>query len=80
MRLQNILPNIISMDQQGYLKNRYIGYNIRQIQDIIDYTDHLNIEGAILFLNFRKAIDTIAFCLESLSKTNVTKNRNTIMD
>ena len=59
MRLQNVLPNIISMDQQGYLKNRYIGYNIRQIQDIIDYADHLNIDGAILFLDFRKAFDTV---------------------
>ena len=37
-RLQKVLPKIISMDQQGYIKNRYIGYNIRQIQDIIDCT------------------------------------------
>ena len=40
-RLQKLLPKIISMDQQGYLKNRYIGYNIQNIQDIIDYTEKL---------------------------------------
>ena len=60
-RLQKLLPKIISMDQQGYLKNRYIGYNIRQIQDIIDYTEKLDIEGAILFLDFRKAFDTVSW-------------------
>ena len=58
-RLQKILPKIISLDQQGYIKNRFIGYNIRQIQDIIDYTDALDIEGAVLFLDFKKAFDTV---------------------
>ena len=36
-RMQLILPKLISMDQQGYIKNRNICFNIRQIQDIIDY-------------------------------------------
>ena len=58
-RVQNILPKIINMDQQGYIKNRFIGYNIRQIQDIIDYSEQLNIDGALLFLNFKKAFDTV---------------------
>ena len=58
-RLQKILPKIISLDQQGYIKNRYIGYNIRQIQDVIDYAETLDIEGAILFLDFKKAFDTV---------------------
>ena len=35
LRLKNVLPSIISMDQQGFIKNRFIGYNIRQIHDII---------------------------------------------
>jgi hypothetical protein len=58
-RLQKVLPKIISLDQQGYIKNRYIGYNIRQIQDIIDYTEILDLDGVVLFLDFRKAFDTI---------------------
>ena len=58
-RVQNILPKIINMDQQGYIKNRFIGYNIRQIQDIIDYSEQLNIDGALLFLDFKKAFDTV---------------------
>ena len=58
-RLQKVLPDLISPDQQGYIKGRYIGYNIRQIQDIIDYADLLEINGAILFLDFKKAFDTV---------------------
>ena len=58
-RIKPVLANIINSDQNGYIKNRYIGYNIRQIQDIIDYADNLNIEGAILFLDFSKAFDSL---------------------
>ena len=58
-RLQNLLPQLISTDQQGYIKGRFIGFNIRQIQDIIDYADELDSEGAILFLDFRKAFGTV---------------------
>jgi len=63
-----VLPLIISSDQQCFIQNRYIGFNIRQIQDIIDYTDKLELEGTILFLDFRKAFDTVEwnFMFETL--------------
>ena len=53
-KFKKVLPLIISNDQNGY-----IGLNIRQIQDIIDYSEHFNIEGAILFLDFSKSFDSI---------------------
>jgi hypothetical protein len=53
-RFNKVLSLIISNDQNGY-----IGLNIRQIQDIIVYSEHFNIEGAILFLDFSKAFDSI---------------------
>ena len=31
LRLQKVMPKIISTDQNGYIKNRFIGFNIRQI-------------------------------------------------
>ena len=67
-RLQKVIHKIISSDQQGYIKDRFIGYNIRQIQDIIDYADKLSLNGAVIFLDFRKAFDTIEhnFLFESL--------------
>jgi hypothetical protein len=46
-------------DQKGYVKNRYIGFNIRQIQDVIDHSEKFNIERAILFLDFTKAFDSL---------------------
>lgn len=42
-------------------KNRFFGYNIRLIQDIIDYTENLNIEGAVLFLDFKTAFDSVSW-------------------
>jgi hypothetical protein len=35
-RLKKILSKLINEDQTGYIKNRFIGFNLRQIQDIID--------------------------------------------
>ena len=57
--MQKIITKIVSHDQQGYIKNRVIGYNIRTIQDVIDYSEKLQTEGAIIFLDFRKAYDTL---------------------
>ena len=69
-RFKKVLPLIISNDQNGYIKNRYICFNIRQIQDIIDYSEHFNIEGAILCLDFSKAFDSVEweFMFKSLER------------
>jgi hypothetical protein len=58
-RLKKILPKLINEDQTGYIKNRFIGFNLRQIQDIIDYSNIYKIEGAIIFLDFSKAFDSL---------------------
>jgi hypothetical protein len=58
-RLKKVLPKIINVDQTGYVKNRFIGFNLRQIQDIKDYADIYKIEGAIIFVDFTKAFDSL---------------------
>ena len=58
-RLKKILPKIINEDQTGYIKNRFIGFNLRQIQDIIDYAETYQIEGAIVFIDFSKIFDSL---------------------
>ena len=35
MRLQKVMPKIINSDQVGYLKNWYVGENIRIIFDML---------------------------------------------
>jgi hypothetical protein len=54
-RNKEVLLSIMHSDQKEYVKNSYIGFNIRQIQDVIDHSKTFNIEGAILFLDFTKA-------------------------
>ena len=35
-RLEKVLPMLIDRDQRGYVKNRFIGENIRLISDVIE--------------------------------------------
>jgi glycine cleavage system H lipoate-binding protein len=52
--LIEILPKLINEDQTGYLQNWFIGFNHRQIQDIIDFADSYKIDGAIIFVDFNR--------------------------
>ena len=58
-RLQKVLPEIISSDQNGYLKGRFIGHNIRTILDTIQYTSQKDQQAYLLFLDFEKAFDKL---------------------
>jgi hypothetical protein len=72
-RLKQVLPSVIHADQVAYLKERYIGQNIRTIIDIMDYTKDQNIEGIVAFLDFEKAFDSIDWRVidEALEKFNI---------
>ena len=58
-RIEKVLPTLINPDQTGYVKGCYIGENVRLIYDLIDYTDKLNKKGIAIFLDFKKAFDSI---------------------
>ena len=58
-KTKKLITKNINEDQTGYMKNRFIGFNLRQIQDIIDYADLYKIEGAIIFIDFSKAFDSL---------------------
>jgi hypothetical protein len=78
-RLQKVLPSVISKDQSGYLKNRYIGLNIRTIVDIINDVQHNENSALITLLDFEKAFDTVNWkfmhkCLEKFGFGNSFKN------
>jgi hypothetical protein len=62
-----VLPSIIHNDQVGYIKDRYIGENIRTVIDILEYTSLKYNPGILLFIDFEKAFDTISWSF--LSKT-----------
>ena len=66
-RLQKVITKIVSTDQNGYIKSRFIGFSIRQIQDIIDYAEEGNLEGVLLFLDYQKAFDSIEWNFMNLA-------------
>ena len=71
-RVHKILDKIISTDQSGFMKKRFIGHNIRLIQDVIDYAQRHKTKGLLLFLDFEKAFDSVEWptMLKILRKFN----------
>ena len=71
-RIEPTLPNLIHSDQTGFVKGRYIGENIRLINDIMDYTSLQNLPGILTSLDFRKAFDSIEwpFIMKTLDHLN----------
>ena len=59
-RIKTYLDKLISFDQTGFIKGRYIGENIRTIQEIIEHVKSNNTAGLILFTDFQKAFDSIS--------------------
>ena len=60
-RMENILPKLVHSDQTGFVNGRYVGQNIRLLNDIMVYTDIKKLPGIFLFVDFEKAFDTIAY-------------------
>ena len=52
-RIERFLPKIIHSDQNGFVKGRYIGQNIRPINDIMEQRKLQNIPGILLILEYR---------------------------
>jgi hypothetical protein len=71
-RLEKTLKEIVSTDQSGFVKGRYIGCNIQRIQNTIELCTSQNINGAIVNIDFEKAFDTIEwdFIYKSLEILN----------
>ena len=60
-RLQQVITKIISPDQAGYIKGRYIGDNIRTMLDILDITKNKTEPRIMVMIDFEKAFDTISW-------------------
>ena len=75
-RLQIVLDTIISHDQSGYIKGRFIGENIRTMADIIENRSTTKDAGLIALLDFEKAFDTInwTFLQKTLTAFNFGTN------
>jgi hypothetical protein len=56
-RCNKVINSIISNAQTGFLKNRYIGENIRLLFETIEYLPIKNEPGLLIFAAVEKASD-----------------------
>ena len=69
MRMEPFLPKLIHPDQTCFITGRYIGQNIRPLNDFMSHTERNNISGIFLFVNFEKAFDSLEWdCLHRTLK------------
>ena len=58
-RIKPLLPSIISDTQTGFIKGRYIGENVRLLDEVMDYVEDANIPCLLFFSDFEKAFDSV---------------------
>lgn len=58
-RLKSVMHEIIHPDQNGCIKGRYIGHNIRLIDDLLFEMENQNENAIILMLDQEKAFDRV---------------------
>jgi len=58
-RIETFLPKLIHSDQTGFVNGRYIGQNIRLLNDIMAYTNIEKLPGILLSVDSEKAFDSI---------------------
>ena len=71
-RIKQVLDQIISPSQTGFIKGRYIGENIRLICEVLDHVDQNDIPSLMFFSDFEKAFDSLDhnFMYEALKHFN----------
>ena len=60
-RIQKFLSRLIDNDQTGFLKNKFIGENIRLVDSVINYANIKQIPGLLLFIDFEKTLNYYNF-------------------
>ncbi len=66
-QLSDHLSDVIAVNQMAYMTGCFIGTNIRYVQDTMSYFAKQSADSIILFLDYKKAFDSIShkflFCL-----------------
>ena len=60
-RLKNVLCKIINKCQNGFISSRCISDNLRLMYDTLLYTEHENIPGMLMLIDFQKAFDCLSW-------------------
>lgn len=72
-RLELVLPDLISLDQTGFIQGRNSGNNIRRLLNIIQFGPNLKAKAVVVSLDAEKAFDRVewSYLLNVLSKFNL---------
>ena len=54
-RMKSILNKLISQDQTGFIKGRFIGETARLIYDVMDFSEAKDLDGLLMLIDFEKA-------------------------
>ena len=60
-RLKTVLNKLINQDQKGFITGRFIGENIRLVNDVLFETKKQEIPGLLLSIDFQQAFDSISW-------------------
>lgn len=60
-RLEVVFTKIINEDLSGFMKEIYIGDNVRSLLEVIDFAEDVNLHCIILFIEFEKAFEAICW-------------------
>ena len=76
IRLGNILPKIIGIDQTCSVKGRSIFDNLHLIRNVIDYVDQKNLGASFICLDQEKAFDRVSrsYMLDTLTAFGFNEN------
>ena len=58
-RLDKKIPVLIHETQSAFVRNRYIGDVIRLIEEVMNYTEHMNLPGILITVDLEKAFDSL---------------------
>ena len=70
-RLHKVIPVIIDTDQVGYIKNQYIGQNVRIIYDLLIHANESDLDAYLTQIDFEKTFDSVEwpFLIKCLKTT-----------
>ena len=60
-RMKTVLDKLINQDQKSFIAGRFIGKNVRLINDVLFETKNQNIPGMVLSIDFEKEFDTVSW-------------------
>ena len=58
-RLEQILPDLIHLNQNGFIKGRSIQDGVLMIEDILEFAKFTDHSGILLATDFEKAFDSL---------------------